>query len=61
MGPDSDRIYSITGFLIEEAGLSIRLDTDVHGLVEPTGPVPLTAYERDLEATRFGWVTEWPR
>jgi hypothetical protein len=60
VGPDGDRIYSISREEVEAAGLLVRLDTEVHGLVEPVSPVPLAAYEGSMESTRFDWETAWP-
>ena len=59
-GASVDRIYSIQGASIEAAGLAVRLDNEVHGLVEPTTPIPLSDFERVLGSTRSNWETEWP-
>lgn len=59
-GASVDRIYSIQGAAIESAGLAVRTDTEVHGLVEPTTPIPLSDFERVLESTRSNWETAWP-
>ena len=60
VGPDADRIYSINREEVEEAGLTIRLDTETHGIVEPASPVPVAAYEDSLESTRPDWERAWP-
>jgi hypothetical protein len=39
-------------------GLVLNPDSDVHGTVEPGGPMLLSEYQTNLAATRDEWVID---
>ena len=39
-------------------GLSLRLESRIHGLVEPETNQPISEYQGNLAATRDQWVIE---
>ena len=62
-GPAADIVYAITELPLEGRALVARRDPrrpDKHAFVEPSAPMPLSAYESALESTRSDWRRVWP-
>jgi len=53
-GLSEDRLFALPAPAVGGA-LTVRMNRGAHGLVEPTQPRPLVAYEVDLAATRPKW------
>jgi len=62
-GPARDRVYSIEEDRIAVRHLRIRpdpKDAGRHAFVEPSQPVLLDSYEREIASTRPEWRQAWP-
>jgi hypothetical protein len=62
-GKREDRMYALAAVAIPADKLNARLDPqcpDKHAFMEPTFPVELAGYERDLTETQNDWKQVWP-
>jgi hypothetical protein len=60
-GPDADHVFCILSSAFHRHNLVLRLDSKVHGLVEPIEPLRLTVFEAALARTRAEWRCVWPQ
>lgn len=45
---------------MEAVGLTVRLNSAIHGVVEPAARMLKSDYDAALSATRNSWETVWP-